>query len=450
MASARLESSEEVSDHQEDSEADLETIQRELELLNSNGDVINVLESKLMQAKAQNRKDHATFKERLEAMKKKDSNIIAKCESLVKAKNKMTEMQDVLNSAVARYDKANSQHSAAKELIQVAELQLSTSHNVDGVTMDQAWQETLNHATERVVETALDKSRAEQEHKTAADEFAKAHFEYNELYKKLQKFFEKAKPYYVECSKCNAILKNQIDVIKDLERQIKEAKASYSGALKALDTLSCSIHEKRRATVTSRLKHFEEPDQTDYHGSNDRLSYTGEFEASVLNSVPSSSCLLNDEHEVPHDLPPSSQGGLSKSSSSSSTSDVVMERVVGGLVANALDAALQSYSGTPIHACNHPSSPPDLSGHHGNKGSPGTPGRHDNIHPCPPPGHHGVSPPLLSNPLIIVSHDQSGDTSDHKNASDCSSATPCQNPASGCPALSSDQSISMMSSRTHP
>ena len=60
--------------------------------MNSNGDVINVLESKLMQAKAQNRKDHATFKERLEAMKKKDSNIIAKCESLVKAKNKMTEV----------------------------------------------------------------------------------------------------------------------------------------------------------------------------------------------------------------------------------------------------------------------------------------------------------------------------------------------------------------------
>ena len=60
-------------------------------------------------------------------------------------------MQALLNSAVARYDKANSQHSAAKELIQVAECQLSTSQNVDGTTMDQAWQETLNHATERVI-----------------------------------------------------------------------------------------------------------------------------------------------------------------------------------------------------------------------------------------------------------------------------------------------------------
>ena len=61
-------------------------------------------------------------------------------------------MQEILNNAVARYDKANSQHAAAKELIQVAEQQLShsASQNMDGVTMDQAWQETLNHATQRV------------------------------------------------------------------------------------------------------------------------------------------------------------------------------------------------------------------------------------------------------------------------------------------------------------
>ena len=60
-------------------------------------------------------------------------------------------MQGKLNNAAARYDKANSQHSAAKELIQVAERQLSSSQNVEGVSMDQAWRETLNHATERVM-----------------------------------------------------------------------------------------------------------------------------------------------------------------------------------------------------------------------------------------------------------------------------------------------------------
>ena len=45
--------------------------------MNSNGDVINSLERKLMQAKDQYRKDYAAFKERLDAMKKKDSSTIA-------------------------------------------------------------------------------------------------------------------------------------------------------------------------------------------------------------------------------------------------------------------------------------------------------------------------------------------------------------------------------------
>ena len=45
-----------------------------------------------MQATAQNRKDYAAFKERLDAMKKKDSSTIAKCEPLIKAKKKMVEV----------------------------------------------------------------------------------------------------------------------------------------------------------------------------------------------------------------------------------------------------------------------------------------------------------------------------------------------------------------------
>lgn len=416
MASARFESSEEVSeppDQQEDSEADLDTIQRELEGLNSSSDTINTLERELMQKRQKYSKDYAIFKELLEGMKKKDSSSIAKCEPLIKAKKKMTEMQEILNNTVARYDKANSQHSAAKELIQVAEHQLATG--TDGVTMDQAWQETLNHATEKVVETALEKSRAEQDHKMAADEYAKARAEYNELWKKLQKFFVKAKIYYAECHKCNNILKLQKDKIEDLERQVKEAKLSYSRALKSLDTLSCSIHEKRRATVTSRLKHITDANQPDYHGSNDKLSYAGEFEASMLSAVPSSSCLLGDEvsaHNHDH------QGSLPNSSSSGS--------VMGGLVANHLDAALCSADISDHNS--RPSTPP---GHHDN-GRPGTPaGHHDNNHPGTTldghpsslPGGCGVSPTLLSTPLVIISHDQSSTLQDH------SSSTPvCLNP----------------------
>ena len=64
------------------------------------------------------------------------------------------------NKAAARYDKANSQHLAAKEMIRVAESQLADSRAEQKALeeeepsspspLDLAWQEMLNHATSKV------------------------------------------------------------------------------------------------------------------------------------------------------------------------------------------------------------------------------------------------------------------------------------------------------------
>lgn len=63
------------------------------------------------------------------------------------------------NRAAARYDKANSQHLAAKEMIRVAESQLAACREEQKVAveepattspLDLAWQEMLNHATSKV------------------------------------------------------------------------------------------------------------------------------------------------------------------------------------------------------------------------------------------------------------------------------------------------------------
>ena len=67
-------------------------------------------------------------------------------------------MQEVSNKAAARYDKANSQHMAAKEMIRVAESQLAACRAQHLVSeepsspspLDLAWQEMLNHATDKV------------------------------------------------------------------------------------------------------------------------------------------------------------------------------------------------------------------------------------------------------------------------------------------------------------
>lgn len=65
------------------------------------------------------------------------------------------------NRAAARYDKANSQHLAAKEMIRVAESQLAAcraeqlskpgEEPPSPSPFDLAWQEMLNHATSKVL-----------------------------------------------------------------------------------------------------------------------------------------------------------------------------------------------------------------------------------------------------------------------------------------------------------
>ena len=66
-----------------------------------------------------------------------------------------TQIQELSNKAAVRFDKANSQHTAAKEMIQMSESQLS-NRSREGPDpsspspIDLAWQEMLNHATIKV------------------------------------------------------------------------------------------------------------------------------------------------------------------------------------------------------------------------------------------------------------------------------------------------------------
>ena len=52
--------------------------------------------------------------------------------------------------STARFDKANSQYAASKEMMRVAELQLGAREVDMASPLNQAWQEMLNHATEKV------------------------------------------------------------------------------------------------------------------------------------------------------------------------------------------------------------------------------------------------------------------------------------------------------------
>ncbi len=69
------------------------------------------------------------------------------------------QIQEESNKAAMRYDKANSQHAASKEMIRMAESQLGSRVKTEDVVdpsspspLDLAWQEMLNHATLKVKE----------------------------------------------------------------------------------------------------------------------------------------------------------------------------------------------------------------------------------------------------------------------------------------------------------
>ena len=52
--------------------------------------------------------------------------------------------------AAARYEKASSAHEAAKEMVTLAEEGFREKGGAGGPQFDQAWQEMLNHATNKV------------------------------------------------------------------------------------------------------------------------------------------------------------------------------------------------------------------------------------------------------------------------------------------------------------
>ena len=232
-------------------------------------------------------------------------------------------------------------------------------------------------------------------------------------------------------------LQHQKNAIEELERQIKAAKASYSGALKALDTLNCLIHEKRRATMTSS----QSTEHPDYHSSSDKLSFAGEFEASMLSAMPSSSCLLVDTPPPPARHAPLTQEegvtpfqvgassdceGMSRSGSTGS----VLGRVAGGLVADAIVAALHSSDTCSKDTCDHPGTLPAPSGHRDNSPA-GLPDHRDNSHPHHhhhhPSDHHGVVPKVQTNPLVVVSLSH---PSTLKNSTDCTDVSLSPQPPS--------------------
>ncbi|XP_078035245.1 uncharacterized protein LOC144469159 isoform X2 [Augochlora pura] len=263
-------------------------VQIELERLNTATDDINKLEVDLDEARATFREllCESTFK--IDSLAKKLGTCIEKSRPYYDARFKAKEALQETQKAAIRFERANSQHAAAKEMVYLAEEGLRT----EGRCFDHAWQEMLNHATARVNESEHERALSEAEHRHTTALYHKAEHEVQSLQRDLKRAIAKSRPYYEMKAHFNQMLEEQKFRVSALERSVGDAKMTYAEALRNLEKISDEIHRTRRYDGTDDLsKHSR--DKVDQTGKQSKSANSSD---SSVTGSPDSTDYTSDEY----------------------------------------------------------------------------------------------------------------------------------------------------------
>ena len=239
-------------------------VQIELERLNTATDDINKLEVDLDEARVTFRELLCESTLKIDNLAKKLGTCIEKARPYYDARFKAKEALQETQKAAVRFERANSQHAAAKEMVYLAEEGLRT----EGRCFDHAWQEMLNHATARVNESEHERALSEAEHRHTTALYHKAEHDVQRLQRDLKRAIAKScmgarrslllinsiayrhnllmLPYYEMKAQFNQMLEEQKLRVSALERSVGEAKMTYAEALRNLEKISDEIHRTRR------------------------------------------------------------------------------------------------------------------------------------------------------------------------------------------------------------
>ncbi|KAM9469619.1 SH3-binding domain protein 5-like, a [Clarias gariepinus] len=234
---------------QQQQEADEELdprIQEELEHLNEASEEINQLELQLEEERSSYRKIFADSARKLNALSSQLGSCIEKARPYYEARRLAKEAQQETQKAALRYERAVSMHTAAREMVYVAEQGLGADK-----TLDQTWQEMLNHATAKVNEAEDERLRSEREHMrvTQLCQAAEAHVQ--TLQKSLKRTIIKSKPYFELKVQLTSILEEHKLKVTLLEERVTEVKRHYSYTLQRLEKISEEIHAQRGPDSTN-------------------------------------------------------------------------------------------------------------------------------------------------------------------------------------------------------
>ncbi|XP_076157653.1 SH3 domain-binding protein 5-like [Alosa pseudoharengus] len=223
-------------------------IQEELEHLNQASDEINRLELQLDEARSSYRRILTDSARKLNAQGSQLGTCIEKARPYYEARRLAKEAQQETQKAALRYERAVSMHTAAREMVYVAEQGLLADKN----TLDPTWQEMLNHATSKVNEAEEERLRSEREHQRVTQLCQEAEARVQTLQKALKRVIVKSKPYFELKAQFNHILEEHKSKVVQLEERVAKVKTRYSVALRNLEQISEQIHAQRGRVRVAR------------------------------------------------------------------------------------------------------------------------------------------------------------------------------------------------------
>ncbi|XP_060760646.1 SH3 domain-binding protein 5-like isoform X3 [Neoarius graeffei] len=162
----------------------------------------------------------------------------------------LNQAQQETQKAALRYERAVSMHTAAREMVYVAEQGLLADRN----TLDPTWQEMLNHATAKVNEAEEERLRSEREHQRVTQLCQEAEARVQTLQKALKRVIIKSKPYFELKAQFNHILEEHKAKVVQLEERVAKVKTRYSVALRNLEQISEQIHAQRGRARAARQR----------------------------------------------------------------------------------------------------------------------------------------------------------------------------------------------------
>ncbi|XP_059205096.1 SH3 domain-binding protein 5-like [Centropristis striata] len=221
-------------------------IQGELEKLNQSTDDINRWESELEDCRQRFRAVLVEATVKLDEQVKRIGRAVDDSKPYWEARKVARQAQVEAQKATQEFQRAVEILRAAKETIALAEERLLEE---DSRQFDSAWQEMLNHATQRVMEAEQARTRSEAEHKKTAANYNSCISHMRQLEKKLKRSINKSRPYFELKAKYYLQLEQLKRHVDERQAKLVVAKADYRAALRNLESISEEIHAQRRSVA---------------------------------------------------------------------------------------------------------------------------------------------------------------------------------------------------------